>query len=74
MLPGLTSGRLPLPAACPSPYHHPATPPSFLLSTPQVILPLDKPIKSSGHIQILYGNLSPEGSGAFLGQGPRPRA
>jgi dihydroxy-acid dehydratase len=27
-----------------------------------VILPLDKPIKSSGHLQILYGNLSPEGS------------
>ncbi|PSC73296.1 dihydroxy-acid dehydratase [Micractinium conductrix] len=28
----------------------------------QVILPLNKPIKSSGHLQILYGNLSPDGS------------
>lgn len=27
-----------------------------------IILPLDKPIKSSGHLQILYGNLAPEGS------------
>lgn len=26
-----------------------------------MIQPLDKPIKSSGHIQILYGNLAPEG-------------
>jgi len=31
-----------------------------------VILPLDKPIKSSGHLQILYGNLSPEGSVAKI--------
>lgn len=31
----------------------------------QVILPLETPIKSSGHLQILYGNLSPEGAGAF---------
>ncbi|KAL4419276.1 hypothetical protein ABPG77_008326 [Micractinium sp. CCAP 211/92] len=28
----------------------------------QVILPLEKPIKSSGHLQILYGNLSPQGA------------
>ena len=28
----------------------------------QVIQPLSKPIKSTGHIQILYGNLAPEGS------------
>lgn len=28
----------------------------------QVILPLETPIKSSGHLQILYGNLSPLGS------------
>ena len=27
----------------------------------QVIQPLEKPIKSSGHLQILYGNLAPEG-------------
>lgn len=26
-----------------------------------VIVPLEKPIKSSGHLQILYGNLAPEG-------------
>ena len=31
-----------------------------------IILPLDKPIKSSGHLQILYGNLSPEGSVAKI--------
>jgi dihydroxy-acid dehydratase len=26
-----------------------------------VVLPLDKPIKETGHLQILYGNLAPEG-------------
>lgn len=31
-----------------------------------VVLPLDKPIKESGHIQILYGNLAPEGSVAKI--------
>lgn len=31
-----------------------------------VVLPLESPIKSSGHIQILYGNLSPEGSVAKI--------
>ncbi len=39
-------------------------PPPPLLSSRQVILPLEKPIKSSGHLQILYGNLSPQGAGA----------
>lgn len=28
----------------------------------QVILPLETPIKPSGHLQILYGNLSPQGA------------
>ncbi|XP_078441976.1 dehydratase family [Wolffia australiana] len=32
----------------------------------QVIRPLDKPIKETGHIQILYGNLAPEGSVAKI--------
>jgi dihydroxy-acid dehydratase len=32
----------------------------------QVIMPIDQPIKSSGHIQILYGNLAPEGSVAKI--------
>ena len=27
----------------------------------QVIVPFDKPIKKTGHLQILYGNLAPEG-------------
>eukprot|EP01025_Chloroclados_australasicus_P037815 TRINITY_DN3867_c0_g3_i5.p1 TRINITY_DN3867_c0_g3~~TRINITY_DN3867_c0_g3_i5.p1 ORF type:complete len:605 (+),score=71.75 TRINITY_DN3867_c0_g3_i5:197-1816(+) len=31
-----------------------------------VILPLEKPIKPKGHIQILYGNLSPEGAVAKI--------
>ncbi len=31
-----------------------------------VIMPLDKPIKPSGHIQILKGNLAPEGSVAKI--------
>ena len=31
-----------------------------------VILPLEAPIKPEGHIQILYGNLSPEGSVAKI--------
>ena len=31
-----------------------------------VVLPIDKPIKETGHIQILYGNLAPEGSVAKI--------
>ncbi len=31
-----------------------------------VVMPLDKPLKASGHIQILYGNLAPEGSVAKI--------
>ena len=27
----------------------------------KLIFPIDRPIKSSGHIQIMYGNLAPEG-------------
>jgi hypothetical protein len=37
-----------------------------LSSGQDVILPLDSPIKPSGHIQILYGNLAPEGSVAKI--------
>jgi dihydroxy-acid dehydratase len=32
----------------------------------KVILPLETPIKASGHLQILYGNLTPEGSVAKI--------
>lgn len=32
----------------------------------QIIMPLSKPIKSTGHLQILKGNLAPEGSVAKL--------
>ncbi|AQK51595.1 Dihydroxy-acid dehydratase chloroplastic [Zea mays] len=32
----------------------------------QIIRPLDNPIKPTGHIQILYGNLAPEGSVAKI--------
>jgi dihydroxy-acid dehydratase len=31
-----------------------------------VILPIEKPIKETGHIQILYGNIAPEGSVAKI--------
>jgi dihydroxy-acid dehydratase len=31
-----------------------------------VILPLESPIKKTGHIQILYGNLAPDGSVAKI--------
>jgi len=31
-----------------------------------IVMPLEKPIKASGHIQILYGNLAPEGSVAKI--------
>lgn len=34
--------------------------------TQDLLYPLDKPLKESGHIQILYGNLSPEGSVAKI--------
>ena len=32
----------------------------------EVILPIDKPIKETGHLQILYGNLAPGGSVAKI--------
>jgi dihydroxy-acid dehydratase len=32
----------------------------------QIIMPLDKPIKSESHLRILYGNLAPEGSVAKI--------
>ena len=32
----------------------------------KVVLPLSKPIKKTGHIQILYGNLAPEGAVAKI--------
>lgn len=32
----------------------------------QIILPVEKPIKKTGHIQILYGNAAPEGSVAKI--------
>jgi len=32
----------------------------------KVLYPLDKPIKETGHLQILYGNLAPEGSVAKI--------
>lgn len=32
----------------------------------QIIRPLENPIKSTGHIQILFGNLAPEGSVAKI--------
>jgi dihydroxyacid dehydratase/phosphogluconate dehydratase len=31
-----------------------------------VVLPVETPIKSTGHLQILYGNLAPEGSVAKI--------
>lgn len=34
--------------------------------TQKVVFPIDKPIKSSGHIQILYGNLASEGAVAKI--------
>jgi len=32
----------------------------------EIIMPFDKPIKQTGHIQILYGNLAPEGAVAKI--------
>jgi dihydroxy-acid dehydratase len=39
---------------------------TFAFDKQQIIRPLDNPIKSTGHIQILYGNLAPEGSVAKI--------
>ncbi|GAB2235095.1 hypothetical protein Droror1_Dr00004377 [Drosera rotundifolia] len=33
-----------------------------LAESQQIVRPLSNPIKKTGHIQILYGNLAPEGS------------
>lgn len=40
--------------------------PSFVFYFQQIIRPLTNPIKETGHIQILYGNLAPEGSVAKI--------
>jgi dihydroxy-acid dehydratase len=32
----------------------------------QLILPFDKPLKKTGHLQVLYGNIAPEGSVAKI--------
>jgi dihydroxy-acid dehydratase len=32
-----------------------------LVENQQVIVPLEQPIKRTGHLQILYGNIAPEG-------------
>lgn len=39
----------------------------------EVVLPVEAPIKKTGHLQILYGNLAPEGSVAKItgGEGLR---
>ena len=40
--------------------------PALDFSSQHVILPLEKPIKATGHLQILYGNLAEEGSVAKI--------
>ena len=40
--------------------------PDFDVASQDVLTPMDKPIKDSGHIQILYGNIAPEGSVAKI--------
>ena len=40
--------------------------PSLSFDTQDVIVPLEKPIKATGHLQILYGNLAPQGSVAKI--------
>ncbi len=40
--------------------------PSLDFDTQRVILPLDNPVKTTGHLQILYGNLAPKGSVAKI--------
>jgi dihydroxy-acid dehydratase len=49
-----------------------ATIPSIYSRKQDVILPMDKPMHSSGHIVILHGNLAPEGGRQGRGpQGPQ---
>ena len=43
-----------------------ATVPDLNFDTQKIILPLEKPIKASGHLQILYGNLAEKGSVAKI--------
>lgn len=40
--------------------------PALNFETQQVILPVTNPLKESGHLQILYGNLAPHGSVAKI--------
>lgn len=40
--------------------------PDLNFETQKIVFPLSQPIKSSGHIQVLYGNLAPEGSVAKI--------
>jgi dihydroxy-acid dehydratase len=43
-----------------------ATVPDLNFDTQKIILPLDKPVKKTGHLQILYGNLAEKGSVAKI--------
>jgi dihydroxy-acid dehydratase len=38
----------------------------YLTEGQEIIMPFEKPIKKTGHIQILYGNLAPEGAVAKI--------
>jgi dihydroxy-acid dehydratase len=40
--------------------------PAIDFSSQDIIRPLERPIKATGHLQILYGNLAPEGSVAKI--------
>ncbi|MDV3308855.1 MAG: dihydroxy-acid dehydratase [Cyclobacteriaceae bacterium] len=40
--------------------------PAIDFASQDIIRPLDRPIKATGHLQILYGNLAPEGSVAKI--------
>ena len=48
--------------------------PDLDFSRQQIIHPVDRPIKSTGHLQILYGNLAEAGSVANISAGMNPFA
>ena len=40
--------------------------PDLNFDTQKIILPIENPIKATGHLQILYGNLAPDGAVAKI--------
>ena len=69
-LPGLTEGQVRSATACPRPCLECSwmaiLGPWEMADTQDVVHPVERPIKATGHLQIMYGNLAPTGAVAKI--------